>query len=234
MDFQIYVISHLRSQNVQKMQDIIGLPLIWVVAPDDVEAYQKAGAGIVIVGGTLIESRNAALEHAFAQNKICVQVSDDLKKVETLDFTTKKKHEALFPFVLGQMLAKAARYPFKLFGAPPTANAFFVHKPESLNTFIIGDLLIVKPSDVRFDNNLSLKEDYDFTASHIKRYGGTMRFDEFMFTFQHYSNAGGAVSYRTEEREKQAVDYLMSKHKGMFRLNPRRKNEVILRVPKSK
>lgn len=230
--FNIYVISHLRPQNVQKMQELIGQPCTWIVAPGEMQSYLDAGAVSVVEGGNLVGSRNKALELAFAEGAVCVQVSDDMKKIEKLDFSTKQKEVISFSEAL-EIYKKEIWYsPFNLYGMPPTANAFFVHKPRSLNAFIIGDFIVVKPSDIRFDPEFLLKEDYDFTAQHIKKYGGVMRFDDMLFTFQHYSNSGGVVSYRNDTLEAEMANKLMAKHPGLFRRNTTRKNEVILKAPK--
>lgn len=233
--FRVFVISHARAANVKKVQEILGIEPIWIVGKGEEDDYIKAGASVHLVfeGGSLCQSRNLALDLAFEENAVCVQISDDIKKVESYDFVTKKKTQITFMEALNLFEKEIFQTPFFLYGIPPTANAFFVHKPRSLNAFCIGDFLVVKPSDIRFDENLSLKEDYDFTAQHIKK-AGVLRFDNILVTFQHYSNSGGAVSYRNDETEKRMVDYIMAKHKGMFRLNPRRKNEILLSIKRAK
>lgn len=230
---KVFVISHLRSHNVQKLQGILGIPCTWVVGKGETEEYKKAGAINVIEGGTLVESRNKALDVAFAEDCVCVEVSDDLGKIEKLDMTTKEKKPITFAEALEVFNKEIWYTPFKLYGIAPTANAFFIHKARSLNLFIIGDLIVVKPTKLRFDPDFNLKEDYDYTAQHIKEYGGVMRFNDLLFTFKHYSNKGGAVSYRNDEYEEKAVQKLMTKHPHFFRLNPKRKHEILMKVPKS-
>ena len=46
-------------------------------------------------------------------------------------------------------------------GFPPTNNPFFALKEYEYNQFIVGDFILIKPNELRFDDNLRLKEDYD-------------------------------------------------------------------------
>jgi len=52
---------------------------------------------------------------------------------------------------------------------------------------------------------------------------------------KHYTNEGGAVDERDKkgQKEKYNIDILNKKWPGCFRPNPKRKNEVIMRWPKS-
>eukprot|EP00913_Durusdinium_trenchii_P020304 g19075.t1 len=62
------------------------------------------------------------------------------------------------------------------------------------------DFFVVEPdSKVRFDEEIALKEDYDFTASHIKEYGSVMRCQRMTLRVKHYSNSGGACSNRDKK-----------------------------------
>lgn len=228
-DFQVFVISHLRPENVQRVQSFLGIHPTWVVGKGEAQDYLNAGAIKVIEGGSLVDSRNAALDRAFEDGAICVQLSDDIRKLELLTFPQKTKREITFLEALDFFDYHLSNSPFKLYGVPPTPNAFYVHKELSTNLFIIGDFIVVKPTDLRFDPNLRLKEDYDYTVQHIKKYGGVMRLDSVLATFSHYSNKGGAVAVRNEKLEQEQIAYLMKKHPGAFRLNPRRKNEIILK-----
>jgi len=102
--------------------------------------------------------------------------------------------------------------------------------------FILGDFLVVDKSEVRFDENMTLKEDYDFTCSHIHAHGSVMRCDRMTLNVKHYSNKGGAVTVRDKKgkEEQKNVALLFKKWPGRFRLNPKRKNEVILNWGKDK
>jgi hypothetical protein len=119
-----------------------------------------------------------------------------------------------------------------LAGVAPTSNPYFSDPNKRIVThkFIVGDLIIVSPeTDLRFDENLKLKEDYDYTLQHLHRYGGAARVDSIMAMFKHRTNPGGAVAFRTAEREQEAISYLKAKWPGEIRDNPRRENEILMK-----
>lgn len=85
----IYIISSGRPNNVQEMQTqhLSDLDVTWVVPKSQVDAYKSEGASKVLTYGTcapgkdLCRSRNFALQDAFDQDLVCVQLSDDLNKM---------------------------------------------------------------------------------------------------------------------------------------------------------
>ena len=98
--------------------------------------------------------------------------------------------------------------------------------------FILGDFFCVEPdSIVKFDTEMCLKEDYDFTCSHIAKYGSVLRCNRMTLSVKHYSNSGGACTNRDKKglEEQRNIAILHGKWPGCFRSNPRRKNEVIMR-----
>lgn len=232
-DICIFIISHKRPDNVQKMQALVG-PATWVVAESDVEAYKAAGAANVIVGGKLTPSRNKALQEAFKLGFPCLQLSDDLKKLKQVLFKEDKKETVPLTFeqFVKTMLNRLSKSPYKLAGIAPTFNAFFSNDEVKTKHFVIGDFILVKPSPLRFDEELTLKEDYDFTLQHISTYGGVVRCDDLLAEFQHYSNPGGAVDHRSNETEQRNIAYLKAKWGDAIRDNARRPNEILLNTRK--
>lgn len=232
MKYQITCISHARAANVEKIYETAGTGDIVFYVKDEIEAieYRCNGAIMVRVGGGLIESRNAALEDCFRENQICVQISDDLERITLNDFsgkTTKKQvtvREALDDLVPEFWSV----CPYKLAGLPPTDNPFYALNRAERDKFCVGDFLMVKPTLLRFDTEIRLKEDYDYTLQHIERHGGTVRYGKYLATFKHYKNPGGAVSYRTEQLEQKTIHQLKNKWPGCFADNPKRPNEILM------
>jgi len=226
MKHNVYVISAGRYNNlpfdvVQKKK------YFFCVKNGEKELYEKAGCYNVIETGNLMQSRNYALHHAFKMNRICVQLSDDIKKIViNKNFGTYKKihlQEAIEDIVNKFNKVKG----IKLLGIPPTDNYFFANTLISKNTFCIGDLMFIKPNPLRFDEQLTLKEDYDYTLQHIKHIG-TIRYQKYLFTFEHYSNKGGAVDIRNNDEEQKNIKILFAKWGNKIRLNPKRKNEILI------
>merc|ERR1719326_2465550 len=127
------------------------------------------------------------------------------------------------------LLAKMRSDPKKpqLGGVFPTANGAMTMGTQeySFYNFILGDFFVVDNSPCRFDNTMTLKEDYDFTCSHIKQHGCVLRCNRMFLSVKHSVNAGGAVAARDQQgvKEKANIAILQSKWPGVFRINTRRK-----------
>merc|ERR1719379_5255 len=72
--------------------------------------------------------------------------------------------------------------------------------------FILGDFFVVDKSKVRFDEAMTLKEDYDFTCAHIKAHGSVLRCNRMTLQVKHYSNVGGAVDERDKKGKKERMN----------------------------
>lgn len=227
MKHNVYVISAGRYDklnfNTEQKQKYI-----FCVKKGEKHLYEKHGCKNVFETGTLMQSRNTALDMAFNENKICVQLSDDLKKVTTnKNFAPKKQVD--IDFAIDQLVNVFKKVDgVYLMGIPPTSNDFFAKSLISKNTFCIGDMLFVKPNDLRFDTSLTLKEDYDYTLQHLSKYKNCFRYQKYLFEFEHYKNKGGAVDYRTEQEEQKNIKILFAKWGNKIKLNPKRKNEILI------
>lgn len=229
------VVSAGRAANVKRMHDLLGRRATWYVPQAEWKDYLAAGAPAVCGDeGSLVGARNGALEHGKLHGLTSLQFSDDLKKIQVA--VGGKAYDVDADAAFGSMLSRFALSDYKLAGVAPTNNAFFSKdKASSSNLFCVGDCLAVKPSsELRFDPFFKLKEDYDFTAQHIRKYGGVLRCDDLLLSFTHYTNAGGAVAVRNEELEERMIAELLRRHPDMIRRHATRDHEVSLRAPRVK
>lgn len=97
----------------------------------------------------------------------------------------------------------------------------------------MGDFILVHPCKLFFDEQMKLKEDYDYTMAHIYEFGGVARCNAILAHFAHRSNAGGAVDFRTAEREQEAIAHLKKKWGAYIQDNPKRPNEILLKLPRA-
>merc|ERR1712060_760210 len=102
----------------------------------------------------------------------------------------------------------------------------FVHEH-----FILGDFFVVDKSPCRFDTTMTLKEDYDFTCSHLKKHGSVLRCQRMCVHAKHIKNKGGVVATRdgSGKKERMNIAILQKKWPGVFKLNTKRKDEVLMR-----
>merc|ERR1712066_907681 len=94
-----------------------------------------------------------------------------------------------------------------------------------------GDFFVAEVSDCRFDNRLTLKEDYDFTLSHLETYGEVFQCRRLFVSAKHETNAGGACDIRDAagKKEQENIKYLKEKWPGAIQDHPQRANQVIMK-----
>jgi hypothetical protein len=225
------IISSNRTNNIEKMTNHFG-QATWIVPEQQVADYLDAGAKSVIgVGQGLSIARNVALERSFKKGLISLQSDDDLTKISRW---VAGKSEKTNPIkALEDMVLRLVLSDYCLAGVSPTANPYFITQQNNTNLFVSNSLIAVKPSQPRFDTNLKLNQDYDFTLQHILKYGGVQRCDDILPSYVHYSNKGGCKDYRTDELEKEAAEYLFNKYPDMIENNPAYNNKIQLKVKRN-
>lgn len=227
-EYFLTIISRARPDRVEPMSKMVGAAT-WVVTPEDYWDYRQQAVEAYFTNG-LSEARNLALEMAFDRGLPCVQLDDDLKGAK---FAYSQKGVPTEPSrAIDALVERSAESDLKLTGGQPTNNPYFARGGTKL--FILGSAMCIKPSSPRFDTNLWLKEDYDFTCQHIEEYGGALRVENLIFDFAHYTNSGGAVDSRSAKVEQRMISYLLQKWPGWIHKHPTRENEVLIRLPNSR
>lgn len=227
----VAIVSAGRPGNVPAMTawcEPVGTPT-WYVPTGQATAYRDAGATDVReVDGALIEQRNVALDTAAAAGDDCLQLDDDLKRLQLVTGPGQKPTTIDLGLAVEVLREGLTTTGARLAGGASTPNPYFARRPYSTEHFVIAQLTLTRPGALRYDPQLRLKEDYDLTAQHLAAWGAVARCDYLLPTFQHYGNAGGCQTYRTPEREAESVRYLLRKWPGVFRENPRRAGEVLM------
>ena len=235
LEAHLGVFSSGRPDNVGPTQDIVG-HATWYVAKGEFAAYEAAGAANVVESGGLCESRNAALKAGWDAGMPSLIMSDDIRKCQEAYETSegkKKGRDVSFSDVVYAMQGALFETGAKLAGVAPTSNAFYWNPRRATHAcaFIVGDLNLVKPCDLWFDTQFTLKEDYDYTLTHLTEYGVVARCDNMLVTFSHRSNSGGAVAVRTPELEQEMIALLRKKWgRDAIKDNAKRPNEVLLNL----
>ena len=206
----------------------------------------------VIRGGSLCASRNRALHETRARSaKACVQISDDVRGFTLLRYPMHRpltlseanaaarrrgaQTKGLKAGRSAKLLWRLMRRSRASLGAPyPTSNpgtALLSRSAIGTHHFCIGDFMVIDAqTPCRFDTRLRLKEDYDYTCTHIQHHGRVCRWNGLLLHAAHRSNYGGAVDVRTRALEKKTVAYLRRKWPHTFWPSPREKDtEVVLR-----
>ena len=250
-EFMFFIISKGRPENVSRMHkhfDGSGMLPTWIVGRGETDLYKAKGAKHVVEGGGLCASRNKAIEIAKSNKRVCVEMSDDLEFFQIIHqdgkyvkMSQEDANATSKEFVFATPIS-AARYielnmrkvHSRLGGAYVNVNKGYAMMcpPVSTSNFCVGDFLVIDSSSIpRFDCEMTLKEDYDFTAQHLHTYGQIARLNRVFVKAKHYTNAGGAVAVRNDEREQYNIKILRRKWPGVFRAHPfRGPNEVRMYV----
>lgn len=239
--FWLTVISHARPNAVPKIHKLLGLDATWYIGTDAREqwAYRATGAASVVPIGGLIAARNLALDHAFEQGLTCIELSDDISAFLRLDLnadgTKLVRPKITFREAVNTLWAELNKTDYRLGGIAPTDFiSWDWHKnPIGHRHFVLGDFFMCKPTELRFEPRLKLKEDYDFTCQHVAAHGGVVRCNRLMIRVQHRTNDGGAVANRTGQEEQNAIAVLKEKWPDWIKANPRSPDEVLLKIGKA-
>jgi len=204
---------------------------------DDIEKmeYEKVNKGISVVATNtkgITNARNAILSHYKPQDEV-VMADDDIRSIQYVDPQGKKLIDATSAQIselCQKGFAECKKLGTKLWGVYPVHNAFYMAKKSTYYHFIIGSFSGVIISDLRYDDKMRVKEDYDFTMSNIFRFGKVVRFDDWTVNAKHYTNKGGCVDDRSGKKDIdiEAMNYLIGKYGLLIKKNPRREGEVII------
>ena len=233
LDTYIGVVSYKRPHNVKKLHEVLGTEQVtWYVRPEEEKLYQDEGANTkAVIYKSLGDKRNRILQDG--KNYDTIFMDDDIRRFR---FAINKKREidATFQNVVEDMKKRLNEIPnAKLCGVNSIARPFFFDplRPISLTNFCVGTICLVrKGSDILHDTQFKMKEDYDFTLQHIKRYGGALRLNYVMVRAGHWNNKGGQTEIRTDEIMDSDIKKLRVKWGRSVRLNPKRPHEILLSV----
>lgn len=230
----VTVVSHLRSENVERMW-ALGLPTdaLWFVRHGERVRYGQAGVKTVGVDGlSVTDSRQAVLQYAWHHKfDSVVMLDDDLRKLQHFDPAKGVKEPIDIPDALRYMNKVMWENNLTYVGVGPTDNAYFVKKPVHFDKYVRSAFVVVKRTDpaIWYDPRFKVKEDYDFSAQHLERFGRIGRVDAILASFSYKTNGGGCQEYRTREVEQQAIALLLEKWPNAVRLNSRRQDEVLFK-----
>jgi hypothetical protein len=189
------------------------------VSNEELSDYQRENPGADIIGvdpqyqGNLCRIRNYILDHN--PGNIVVILDDDLKYIwyyedETVHHLNDENEVMRFLFKYSVI---AIDLGVKLWGVNITTDkqAYREYTPFSLTSYIGGPFQAHIDSDIRYDESLPLKEDYDMTLQHCNKYRKVLRLNKFFLMVRQVEQSGGCSTYRTFEEEKKQLDLLRKK-----------------------
>jgi hypothetical protein len=186
----------------------------YVVARSEKKAYESAGRRVIAVPndvqGNVCRVRNYILEHF---NPVLI-LDDDIRrfgrwnKQENLKLDT---DEAMEFIEHAFILAKGFRARMWGMNLLPDKAAYREYTPFAFRAVVLGPVQRFTNMDLRYDESLPLKEDYDLSLQVLNKYRRTLRFNMYHYVCDQHTNVGGCATYRTMDRERKQFLLLQKK-----------------------
>lgn len=158
------------------------------------------------IQGNLCRIRNYILDKEFeAGYDVVLIIDDDMQGI--YHFEGDKE------YCYNKIKVEADEFGFKFWGLNCNQDAlsYRQYSPFSTVSYIGGPFQCFLKNDLRYDENLPLKEDYDMTLQQCNKYRGCLRVNKFFYNCKQSKQAGGCATYRNYEREIQQLEALQEK-----------------------
>lgn len=190
-----------------------------IVAEKEKELYEENGNIIEVcpdeIQGNIARVRNYILDTYLKKYDAVVIIDDDCSGIgrwENQEYKIFNEEELKEFFEKMYIITK--EYGFYLFGLNCVSDkgAYREHSPFSTNKFIGAPCsMILKNNICRYDEEIPLKEDYDFTLQNLKQYRGALRCNYANYNVKQAQQTGGCASQRNSEEEEKQFNRLVEK-----------------------
>lgn len=188
------------------------LPMATVVVPESqLKEYQDKNPFVIdIVGipdakdGSISKKRNAVLE--LFQGEDILMLDDDIREVGYFEgeMMNRVSGEYFVEFVKN-MFVMCEEVGTILWGVNVQSDKKFYreYSPFSLSSIILGPFFGIRNVDkeLRFSEELTNKEDYDFAIEVLRKYRKILRNNKWYYMCGHITNEGGIVGMRNWDDE---------------------------------
>lgn len=211
-----------------KTLDYLPYCKVWVDSRE-ADAYREAnpGAEIVVcdegVQGNVSRVRNHILNREFASGADAVLIlDDDMSGVYVWDgpkvrpYERRKLDKDEFLLFVEKYSEMCRDWGFKMWGCNCNQDfqSYRQIAPFSTSAFLGGPFQCFLNNPLRYDERLSLKEDYDMTIQQCNKYRGVLRLNFAFYICKQSKQEGGCASYRNRQRESEQLDMLEKKWGG--------------------
>ncbi len=188
----------------------------YVVTESEAEQYREAGLTAIghpeELSGNIAMVRNWILD-TYGGSRI-VMLDDDITGVLWMQGREKIKMtpEKVTRFI-GEAFALAEQWKLPLWGVNPLPDklAYRDFTPFSTVNYIPATFCGHYQNELRYDESMPLKEDYDMTLQALNRYRGALRFNMVSYYAKHAIGMGGCSMVRTGINERKNMQKLITK-----------------------
>jgi hypothetical protein len=184
----------------------------YVVNAEEVSAYRESLPHVEIIGipsgatRDIVSTRNWILSNVEADR--ILMVDDDLKHIQRILPDAKRSIKRLNVDEIHELCLNgfqmAEDCSSGIWGINPTDSrkCYQQARPLSFSNVVLGPFLGILDKELRFDERITLKEDYDFFLQHLNAHRKVLRFNYFNYIADHQKLPGGCQDYRTEDLER--------------------------------
>lgn len=232
MDFRIAVPTYNRPETIKNKTlsylencDIDKQYIdVFVADEEELKRYRSSlGDDInIVVGVKGIGEQRVFIRGYYKDNQFVLSMDDDI------EYLCKLNGDKLEPFYnLKQFVMMAFKLCIKnrtkIWGVTAVNNPFYMKDNISTNLkFIVGcfyGYINDKDEYLRTSKGLKVKEDYELTIKHYKKFGKVIRFDGYSPRTKYYTEPGGLQGSRDLEISEGASLFLFEKYPEYVTLN---------------
>lgn len=189
----------------------------YVIHERERHAYSKLGCELWVIPdkiqGSIARVRNYILNNCDSPQ--ILMLDDDVMEIGRYDNkgkSQKLKEEEVYEFVeMGFNMAEEAGVVLWGINLNADKGSYREYTPISFSNLILGPFSAHNNNPCRYDERITLKEDYDIAIQVLNRFRKILRFNAYHYVCDHKSLPGGCASYRTLEKEKEHFSILRNK-----------------------
>lgn len=190
----------------------------YVVSEDEAEDYRKIHDRVWSVPrtaqGSVSKIRNYILDNAGSEHVL--MVDDDITAIKSFDGTKSKARKLNadeIEHVIEKGMVMCEDFGIRYWGLNIVADtgAYREYTPLGLTQFIGGPWQGHYKNELRYDENLPLKEDYDMTLQVLNKYRMNLRLNMYHYVCDQHGKPGGCATYRTVEKERKQNELFRKK-----------------------
>lgn len=204
---------------------------VYYIDESDEGAYRSYGVDYVVVPGgvqgNVSRIRNYVLDLELQKGADgVVFMDDDISWVAVFEpkpnngkgWDARKLNQDELWQVIEDGFRLCEDWGFKMWGINPGGamrRSYKRNQPFSTTNYIASPFVGFLPNPLRYDESIPLKEDYDMTLQHARRFGGSLRMNMLHVICDQgckgSAKAGGCSTYRTTAEERRQFDALQAK-----------------------
>lgn len=213
---KIYSPSYKRCDGVKT--HILIPTVVYCVHKFEAEKYINKGYNIEVlpdeIKGNIARVRNYILKNYIKDKGLIID--DD---IEYLKFWSKEKDlpkikdiEDIEQFI-EEGFKMCEEFGCRLWGVNIIGDkgSYREYTPFSLTNTISGSFMGFLDNELKFDERLPLKEDYDYSIQNCNKYRKLLRLNYAFMVKKDHGNKGGCADYRTMNREMEQLKLLQKK-----------------------